>query len=68
MKTRDMTKAQFLAALQRHGMRWEGFMGYVNLGVPGRSICSSVYNAGMNRRAQLAYLLRERERYEKEPE
>lgn len=63
---RDITKRQFAEALRRHGMHWEGFMGYVNLGLPGRHTCVSVLNAGPNRRAQLAYLLREREKYEAE--
>jgi hypothetical protein len=33
--TRDMSEKQFLAALERHGMKCEGFMGYVNLGILG---------------------------------
>jgi hypothetical protein len=59
-----MSKAQFRAALERHGMKPEGFMGYVDLGIPGHRICCSRLNAGSNRRAQLAYLLRERDRNE----
>lgn len=68
MTTRDMTRAQFLAALERHGMRPEGFLGYVDLGIPGHLIAVSRFNAGKNRRAQLAYLLRSREKYEQQIE
>ena len=55
---RDLTQAQFENALKRNGMKREMF-GYVHVAEQ-----SSVYprNAGRNRRAQLAYLLRERER------
>lgn len=63
---RDMSKAQFEEALARHGMRHVGFMGYVELGIPGRRVSCSLWNAGKRRRDQLAYLLREKERYEGE--
>ncbi len=56
-KIRDMSKAAFVAAVESHGMTFEGFMGYVNLGLPGRHACVSHLNAGPNRRAKLAYLL-----------
>lgn len=65
---RDMTKKQLADALKRHGMHWEGFMGYVNLGIPGHHVCVSVLNAGSNRRAQLAFLLRKREEWERQIE
>lgn len=63
MKTRDMSRKQFAEALKRHGMHWEGFLGYVNLGIPAHHICVSVLNAGPSRRAQLAYLLLKRDEY-----
>lgn len=62
---RDITQRQFDAALARHGMRKAGFMGYVDIGVPGQEIHVSVWNAGDRRRAQLAYLLRQRAWHEK---
>lgn len=61
MTPRDMSKAQFLAALERYGMKPEGFMGYVDLGIPGHRYCCSIFNAGTNRRAQFAYLLKMRD-------
>lgn len=59
---RDMTQRQFAEALARHGMREQGIMGYVDVGIPGHSLHVSKFNAGDNRRAQLAYLLRSKER------
>lgn len=56
---RDMTLKQFRAALDRHGFRLVGFMGYVDIG-GGVSVC--YLNAGNNHRAQLAYLLQQKER------
>jgi hypothetical protein len=66
MKIRDMSKKQFIEAVLRNGMSFEGFMGYVNLGVEGQHTSVSHLNAGNNYRAKLAYLLRERERVEHE--
>jgi len=63
---RDMTKKQFMQALERHGMKFEGFLGYVNLGVPGKHVAVSVHNAGPKLRDKLAYLLQQRERVEAE--
>jgi len=65
---RDMSKAQFDAAIKRHGFTPEGFMGYYELGVEGQRAMVSVLNAGQNRRARLAYLLRKREELEAEME
>jgi len=59
---RDMSVAQFVEALLSHGMKSQGFMGYVDLGIPGRTVCVSYLNAGENRRDRLAYLIREQER------
>lgn len=58
---RDMSERQFAEALARYGMREAGFMGYVNINVPGHHIEVSKLNAGMRRRSQLAYLLRQRD-------
>ncbi len=62
--SRDMSKAQFAAALKRHDMTPCGFMGYVTVVKypSGGSLQVSRHNAGENRRAQLAYLLREKEK------
>lgn len=67
MPVRDMTQAQFDAALAKHGMQRTGFMGYVTVYRSARG-STSVYpgNAGTRRRAQLAYLLRERDKAEAE--
>lgn len=55
---RDMTKAQFQAALKRNGMAMVGWGGYVTVRRTEKSslnVCR--HNAGPNLRAQLAYLL-----------
>ena len=59
-KPRDLTKAQFDAACARHGFTWDGgiFMYYD----VGHNVHVSILNAGTNRRAQLAYLIRESEK------
>lgn len=57
---RDMTERQFQDALKRHGMTDDGFMGYVNIPIsedPLSFVSVCRFNAGANRRAQLAYLL-----------
>jgi hypothetical protein len=56
-----MTKAQFVKRLAANGMVPTGFLGYVTVYRDERG-STSCYpgNAGPNRRAQLAYLLRER--------
>lgn len=58
--TRDLTQAQFLKACARHGFKPEWF-GFYSLG-PGTTAHVHAPNAGSPRRAQLAYLLREREK------
>ena len=58
---RDMSKAQFEAALKRHGMKHAGFMGYVELGIEGSRLSVCRFNAGKNLRAQLAYLIQKKE-------
>jgi hypothetical protein len=65
---RDMTERQFLQALERHGMKRTGFMGYVEIGIEGRRISVCRFNAGKNLRAQLAYLLAQKAKYEAEEE
>jgi hypothetical protein len=59
-KQRDMSERQFLDALERHGMKFET-MGYVNLGIPGNR-WDKPPDAGLNKRAKLAYLLASKER------
>jgi hypothetical protein len=63
---RDMSERQFRDALRRYGMTPQPFMGYVELGIPGHTMCVSHLNAGPRRRAKLAYLLSEREKAEKQ--
>ena len=68
---RDMTEKQFKAALQRNGLRPAGFMGYVEMTIAdgtinGQVISVSKFNAGMNRRTQLAYLLERRDHFQAE--
>lgn len=58
--SRDMTKAQFERELARHGMKRELF-GFVDVG----GVYVYAANAGDNRRAQLAYLLRQQEKHER---
>lgn len=65
MAIRDMSKKQFEEALERNGFKREGFMGYVNLGIEGQHVAVSHHNAGENRRAKLAYLLKKRAEFEK---
>jgi hypothetical protein len=61
---RDMSEKQFQDALRRHGMKNAGFMGYVEMGIEGHRLSVCRYNAGNNRRAQLAYLLRKQQEEE----
>lgn len=64
---RDMSQRQFAEALKRHGMRRVGIMGYVEM--DGGKLAVSMYNANtLNRRKILAYLLKEKEKYEAEKE
>lgn len=63
-KIRDMTLAQFEKQVESLGFKPEGFFGYYK--VPNTNTCVSVYNAGQNRRAQLAYLIREGKRIQEE--
>lgn len=67
-KIKDMSEKQFDEALTRHGMKREGFMGYINLGIEGENISASHHNAGSNRRAKLAYLLAKRDEWERKIE
>ena len=61
MSARDLTKQQFLDALDRNGFSKPSFLGYVECRLPtGGTLSICRHNAGPNLRAQLAYLLRER--------
>lgn len=57
--TRDMSKAEFQKACSKHGFIPQGFLGYFRLPISGHNLNISILNAGANRRAQLAYLIRE---------
>jgi len=63
---RDMSQAQFDAALKRHNIRRDWFGYYVVTWKPNGTPRLHVYagNAGPRRRSQLAYLLREQHRDE----
>lgn len=58
---KDLTQAQYDAKLTSYGMRAtkQFALGYVEV-VPGTMVCA--FNGGKSRSAQLAYLLRERDR------
>ena len=58
--TRDLTKAQFDAACRRHEFRPAGFGGYYHID---NRMMVSVLNAGRRYRDQLAYLIRQRDRF-----
>ncbi len=61
--TKDMTQREFDKATAKHGLRGEGIMGYYAFDLPGGGqCCISKLNAGDNRREQLAYLLREKDK------
>lgn len=60
MMTRDMTKAQFDAALKRNNFKW-GHFGFVKDLGSGLHIYAA--NAGSRRRDQLAYLIAVRRKY-----
>ena len=64
-KQRDMSTADFLAALRRHGMVQIGFLGYVGIaGEPNpQRHCVSWLNGGPTWRARLAYLLAQQEKF-----
>ena len=59
MKRRDMTEAQFSAALERHGIGPRaGFLGYHSIELDAAtSLHVPAANGGSTRRAQLAYLI-----------
>jgi hypothetical protein len=62
---RDLTARQFRESLTRHGMRLVGFMGYVEM-LDGKLAVSMLNANTKNRRARLAYLLREKDKFERE--
>ena len=60
---RDMTDAQFKAALARHGINGRGFLGYYTLPC---GVDVSVINTGSTRRrAWLAWLIGQEKRFAK---
>lgn len=56
-KRRDMTQAQFEAALKKHGFGPVSHFGYVSLPEPYRHISVSACNGGDTYRGMLAYLM-----------
>lgn len=69
-KRRDMSESQFKIALRKHGFEVPGFgpFGYINLPAPCNNIRVSQFNGGPTFRGQLAYLLREKAKAEREIE
>ena len=63
-KIRDLSKAQFDKYAKKYGFKKCGFMGYYTLPPPNENTQVSVFNAGDNRRAQLAYLVAEAKKYQ----
>lgn len=61
MPRKDMTQAEFDAACKRRGFETQGFGGYFRLDTLATRV--SAWNAGTNRRAQLAYLIQEHARH-----
>ena len=62
MAARDMTEKQFKAACIKHGFKSDGCLGYFRLPGGKGNTNVSILNAGSNRRAQLAYLLKENDK------
>jgi len=58
---RDLTDKQFRESVERNGMKFAPF-GYVE--IDGGKLAVNRMNGGWTRRQQLAYLLRERDKYE----
>ena len=58
--TCDLTEIQFEAACKRQGFGPREMMGYRDIG---GEVLVCAENAGFNRRAQLAYLIRERDKW-----
>jgi len=58
-KIRDLSEAQLHAKLVKLGFKRGGFVGYYSLPEPCSNTNVSKLNAGTNRRAQLAYMVRE---------
>lgn len=50
--SRDLTQKQFDKKCDEYGFIKQPFLGYYNLGIPGKHICSSIWNAGKRRRDQ----------------
>lgn len=64
MKTRDLTQAQFDKRCKEYGFKPIGFLGYYDIS---NGINISILNAGTNRRNQLAYLMRQKDKHERQP-
>lgn len=58
---RDLTREQYRKRMEAHGFKREPFMGYWAF----NGVCISDLNGGDNRRAKLAYMLKEKDRIEK---
>lgn len=66
---RDLSHAQLMARIKKQGWTPTGFLGYVEMPLPGGGRASvSRLNAGPRRRDQLAYLMAEYRRLVKEAE
>lgn len=63
MSTRDMSRAEFERAIERHGFKPRLF-GYYEVA---KGVSVYAPNGGDKRRSQLAYLMQERNRVESDP-
>lgn len=61
----DLSYAQFVAQLERQGFSQPEGNGKVDLGIPGHRATANINHGGSTRREQIAYLQRERARYER---
>ena len=61
---KDMSKAQFTAACKRYGFKPTGILGYFDVGIAEHNLHVCAENAGARYRDQLAYLIRERDKWE----
>lgn len=60
-KMRDISEDQFRRAIVRNGMQFGPF-GYIE--IDGGALAVNRMNGGFRRRTQLAYILREKDKYE----
>jgi len=67
MKIRDLSEKQFRAAARRSGFT-PAFFGYWSLADPVSNVSVYLLNGGSTRRSQLAYLIEQQNKQERERE